>query len=280
MLRTLPNTESTKGFCALAIMTKAPRAGQVKTRLTPPLSPEEAAVLNICFLRDLTASISLAAANSKARGFAVYTPEGDAASYKEIIPADFHLLPQRGEALGERMIFAMEDLFQLGFSSVCLIGSDSPTIPPRAFNDATIVLARPENTVVLGPTKDGGYYLVGSNRKQSALFQDIAWSTDRVFAQTCERARQLDLKVHLLPAWYDVDDGTSLRRLCEELFVRNAKLSEGYPAPATRGYLEGLLKKGGRERIGHYEPQPEPQSDGHALSPRQKPDFLRKVADE
>lgn len=239
-------------------MTKAPRAGQVKTRLTPPLSPEEAAELNICFLRDMAGSISLTASKSKARGCAIYTPEGAAAAYREIIPADFCLIPQRGEALGDRVAFAMEDLFKLGFSAVCLIGSDSPTIPPRVFTEATTILTRPENSVFLGPTKDGGYYLVGVNRVQRALFHDIAWSTERVLEQTCERARQLHLKVHLLPTWYDVDDEISLRLLCEELFARNAKLPAGYPAPATRGYLERLLKREGRQRIGCFEPQTDP----------------------
>lgn len=230
-------------------MTKQPRAGQVKTRLTPPLTPEEAATLNICFLRDINGSISITATKSKARGFAVYTPEGAAEAYTEIITADFKLLPQRGEALGERMIFAMEDLFRLGFASVCLIGSDSPTIPPQVFTEAVTILAGPEKTVVLGPTEDGGYYLIGLNRRQSALFQDIAWSTERVLEQTCERARLLRLKVHLLPTWYDVDNHETLGRLCEELFVQDEKKAEGYPAPATRGYLEGLLKREGRDRI-------------------------------
>ena len=255
MLRTLPKPERTKGVCALAVMTKAPRAGQVKTRLTPPLTPAEAATLNKCFLRDITGSISITAAKTKTVGFAVYTPEGDAAVYKGIVPASFHLLPQRGDALGERIIFAFEDLFQLGFASVCLIGSDSPTIPPRLFTEATTILAQPEDKMVLGPTEDGGYYLIGLNRMQRSLFQGIAWSTERVFEQTCARAQQLDLPVHLLPEWYDVDDDKTLRRLCEELFVRNAKPAAGDPAPATRVYLERLLKREGRERIGPYEAQ-------------------------
>jgi rSAM/selenodomain-associated transferase 1 len=237
-------------------MTKAPRAGQVKTRLTPPLSPGEAAALNICFLRDMSGAISITAAKAKARGIAVYTPEGDAAAYTEIMPADFHLLPQRGEELGERMIFAMEDIFRLGFASVCLIGSDSPTIPPRVFTEAVKILAGSEKTVVLGPTEDGGYYLIGLNRRQRELFQDIDWSTERVLEQTCERARQMRLKVHLLPTWYDVDNHETLGRLCEELFVQDAKKAEGYPAPATRGYLEGLLKREGRDRIWPNETQP------------------------
>jgi rSAM/selenodomain-associated transferase 1 len=235
-------------------MTKAPRAGQVKTRLTPTLTPEEAAQLNTCFLRDMTSSISLAAGRSNASGFAVYTPKGVAEIYTDIIPSDFRLLPQRGEELGERIIFALEDIFQLGFSSVCLIGSDSPTIPPRVFTEAVALLEGPENTVVLGPTDDGGYYLVGLNRLRPSLFHDIDWSTARVLEQTCQRARQMDLEVHLLPAWYDVDDDVTLRRLCKELFAQKTEPDFGYPAPATRGYLDELLKKEGPERNRLCEP--------------------------
>ena len=131
-------TESATRGCALAIMTKEPRAGLVKTRLSPTLTPEEAAELNRCFLRDMTAAIDITVRQSNAAGCAVYTPEGAAESYAKIIPPEFHLVPQRGDALGERIIFAMEDLFQLGFSSVCLIGSDSPTIPPRVFAEAVV----------------------------------------------------------------------------------------------------------------------------------------------
>jgi rSAM/selenodomain-associated transferase 1 len=244
MLRTL-----TKGFCALAVMTKAPRAGQVKTRLSPPLTPEEAATLNVCFLRDMTSAISITAAEGNARGFAVYTPVGTQAAYTGIIPAEFQLLPQRGETLGERVIYAMEDLFRLGFASVCLINSDSPTVPQRAFTEAATVLAQPEETVVLGPSDDGGYYLIGLNRLHRALFEDIAWSTKDVLEQTMERARQMNLNVHFLPKWYDVDDSRTLRRLCDEFFDPNESTGAGYPAPATRGYLEGLLQREGRDRI-------------------------------
>src|SRR5438128_1834067 len=86
-----------KNICALAVMTKAPQAGKVKTRLTPPLTPEEAAALNICFLRDTTAAISHAAATGGARGIAVYTPVGAEEAYAGILPEDFELVPQRGD---------------------------------------------------------------------------------------------------------------------------------------------------------------------------------------
>src|SRR6266436_2589331 len=97
-------------LCALAIMTKAPRAGQVKTRLAPPLSPEDAAQLNICFLRD-TASAITKACSTSARGVGVYTPIGDEAVYIDILSSGFDLLPQRGDGFGERLALATEDLF-------------------------------------------------------------------------------------------------------------------------------------------------------------------------
>ena len=143
----------------------------------------------------------------------------------------------------------MEDLFQMGFCSVCLINSDSPTVPEQVFTEAATILAQPGETLVLGPSSDGGYYLVGLKRLHRALFEDIPWSTDRVLQQTIERARKINLKVHFLPSWYDVDDRKTLRRLCEELFAPHEGGSTGYPAPATRRFLQALLEGEGRERI-------------------------------
>lgn len=245
-----------KRACALAVMTKAPRAGKVKTRLTPPLTPEEAAALNICFLRDTTAAISEAAANGLARGIAVYTPVGAEEAYDEILPEEFELVPQRGDAFGERLAFATEDLLSLGFESACLIDSDSPTVPPRAFAEAARILAQPDDAVVLGPSDDGGYYLIGLKKLHRSLFEEIDWSTERVLDQTIERARRLGAKVHLLTAWYDVDDRATLRRLCQEFFTPDGGRPHGYPAPATRSYLDDLLKGEGRDRIWPNEAQP------------------------
>ncbi len=229
-------------------MTKAPRAGKVKTRLTPPLTADEAAALNICFLRDTAAAILTAATKVTARGIAVYTPVGAEEAYAGILPAEFELVPQRGDAFGERLAFATEDLLLIGFESICLIDSDSPTVPPTAFAQAVELLSQPEDRVVLGPSDDGGYYLIGLKKLHHELFADITWSTDQVLEQTVRRARQLNLKVHLLPEWYDVDDRATLARLCQELFDSKGN-GAGYAAPATRGYLGDLLKRDGRERI-------------------------------
>src|SRR5213080_4938102 len=217
------------GCSALALMTKAPRAGQVKTRLVPPLTNEEAAQLNRCFLRDTGAAISaycsslIAPSPSRpsARGVAVYTPVGSESDYTDILPTDFSLLPQRGENFGERLYFAAEDLFKCGFDSVCLIDSDSPTIPAENFTRAVELLSLPGDHIVLGPCDDGGYYLIGLKQLHQEVFERIDWSTERVLEQTIERATQIGVGVHELPYGLDVDDHESLRRLCGELLRNN-----------------------------------------------------------
>ncbi len=232
------------GLCALAVMTKAPRAGHVKTRLVPPLTPDEAAQLNICFLRDTAAAIAHARGRA-ARGIAVYTPVGCETAYANILPDDFDLLPQRGDGFGERLALAAGDLFHCGFNSVCLIDSDSPTVSAEVYSRAVELLSIDGDRVVLGPSDDGGYYLIGLKQNHPELFERIDWSTERVFDQTMKRADELNVEVALLPNCYDVDDQASLTRLCTELLGRGAADA----APNTRQFLSELANREGRERI-------------------------------
>ena len=237
------------GLCALAVMTKAPRAGRVKTRLTPPLTGEEAAALNTCFLRDTAAAITRVASEGRALGIGVYTPVGAEEAYQGILPPAFELVPQRGDAFGERLTFATEDLLGLGFDSVCLINSDSPTVPDQAYAEAVEILTQPGDRIVLGPSDDGGYYLIGLKKVHRVVFEGIDWSTERVLEQTIARASEAGVPVHLLPAWYDVDDRVTLRRICQEFFGENGTDSAGSAAPATRAFLKTLIEREGRERI-------------------------------
>jgi uncharacterized protein len=236
----------TRGLCALAVMTKAPQAGQVKTRLVPPLTPEEAAELNKCFLRDTTAAISntcsRAASNEAAAaacGVAAYTPVGAESAYTDILPTDFSLLPQRGDKFGERLYFAVEDLFKCGFDSVCLIDSDSPTVPAENFAEAVKLLSTSEDRVVLGPCDDGGYYLIGVKKLHRRLFDQIDWSTERVLNQTMQRATEIGLEVKLLRSGYDVDDSVGLKRLRDELVGEKVNY---IVAPNTRKFLAKLAR--------------------------------------
>ena len=120
---------------------------------------------------------------------------------------------------GERLYFAVEDLFKCGFESVCLIDSDSPTVSAENFAEAVELLSTSEDRVVLGPSDDGGYYLIGVKKPHQHLFEQIDWSTERVLNQTMQRATEIGLEVKLLPSGYDVDDDASLRRLCNELLA-------------------------------------------------------------
>lgn len=250
--------------CALAVMTKAPKAGRVKTRLIPPLTAEEAAELNKCFLRDTAAAISKAcrrrsmsdatrasgntwdgashseAATAGACGVAVYTPSGAESAYNDILPAGFSLLPQRGDKFGERLYFAVEDLFKCGFHSVCLIDSDSPTVPAENFAEAVEVLSTSEDRVVLGPSDDGGYYLIGLSKPHRYLFEQIDWSTERVLNQTIKHATERGLEIKLLPTGYDVDDQAALRRLCHELLSQRG---HDCVAPKTRKFLASIATR-------------------------------------
>jgi hypothetical protein len=232
------------GKCALAVMAKAPRPGKVKTRLAPPLTLEQSAALNTCFLQDTFANIGLA---EQAQGIICYTPVGDEAMFNGLAPEGFALIAQRGDGFGERLHLAATDLLSCGYDSVCLIDSDSPTIPHAALQQAVEVLAQPGDRVVLGGSEDGGYYLIGLKAAHSAVFERITWSTAAVFAETLERAREAGLEVVRLPLWYDVDDGATLRILASELLDGQRPsfaIAEGFDAIRTREYLHSLAAGG------------------------------------
>jgi len=229
--------------CALAVMTKAPRAGEVKTRLVPPLTHDEAAQLNSSFLRDIAAAIA-AAIGETARSCS----RRPVAAYENILPEEFFLIAQRGHNFGDRLIFAAKDLFKVGFASVCLINSDSPTVPAENFSQAVELLQLPGDRIVLGPSDDGGYYLIGLKKLHREMFERIDWSTERVLDQTLQRAAQIGAEVKLLPAGYDVDDFATLERLCSELLGENSYRGCGI-APNTRKLLAAIIKQEGRGRI-------------------------------
>lgn len=232
------------GICALAVMAKAPRPGKVKTRLQPPLTAAEAAALNICFLRDTARNLAEVAAGGAAQGVVCYTPVGDEAAFDGLLPEGFALVEQRGDGFGERLHMAATDILACGFGAVCLIDSDSPTVPAQAFERAVAALRMPGDRVVLGGSDDGGYYLIGLKGAHPAPFERITWSTEAVFSETAERVRTAGLELVQLPLWYDVDDAGTLRVLEAELLEgRRPPFAEtdGFDAKHTREFLRGRL---------------------------------------
>ncbi len=194
---------------AFTIMAKAPRAGEVKTRLCPPLSAEEAAELSRCFLVDTLAKVSLLGVATPVLS---YTPD-EARDFFQALAPGFLLLPQRGVDLGARMAHCFAQLFHRGYTDVLLMGSDLPTLPQGVLWQALDLMAQPQTDVVLGPSEDGGYYLIGLRTLHRELFEAMTWSTPRVLAETVERAETKGLQIAYLPTWFDVDTPDDLERL-------------------------------------------------------------------
>lgn len=210
------------------VMVKAPRAGAVKTRLVPPLSGPEAAELAACFARD-TLACARAAVNEV---IVAYAPSDGRAQLELLFPSSgLHWLEQRGEGLGTRLEAAVAHADALGYSPVVVIGADSPTLPPSFIARAIDVLAAGEADIALGPTDDGGYYLVGLRRPERNLFRNVAWSTPHAYRQTADNAARAGLRTLELPSWYDVDTPADLLRLRDELLN-----DEGARARASHTY--------------------------------------------
>ena len=239
--------------CALAVMAKAPRPGKVKTRLSPPLTPEQASELNICFIRDTTENIQHITEISNSAGLVAYTPVGDEAAFDGLLPSGFRLLPQRGQGFGERLLYVCEDLFTAGFGAVCLIDSDSPTMPQHALLQAVESLSREGDRMVLGGSDDGGYYLLGIKRLHPRLFEQIDWSTERVFHQTLERAKEIEtLGQNCCPAWYTTWTTLSLSNGCgrNSLLPKQDRKPQD-TTPATPAFFSGTCASMSSARVAH-----------------------------
>jgi uncharacterized protein len=220
----------------LIIFAKEPRPGQVKTRLTPPLSPLQAAQLYHNFLLDILEEMRQVAVVRLALAF---SPPAAQDFFRDLAPPGTDLFPQEGADLGERMSRACAHGFNAGYSPVLLRGSDTPDLPAAVVAEAREVLAAGEAQVALGPATDGGYYLVGLSEPQPQLFKGPVWSTGTVLEDTLDMARQQGLAVHLLPTWSDIDTPADLIAFRRRAGVR--------PQPGWRSRLKA------RELLGQLE---------------------------
>lgn len=199
---------------ALAVLARAPGAERVKSRLHAALGVEAATLLYRCFLLD---GLEAAAALPGLASVLAVSPPRAVPAMAALAPAGTRLIAQSGGDLGARMAHLVARLLGEGHGAALLIGSDLPTLPSAYLSEAARALAEGAADVVLGPAEDGGYYLIGLARPAPALFERIAWSTDRVLESTRARARGLGLREYLLPPWYDVDTPADLDRLRHDL---------------------------------------------------------------
>ena len=227
--------------CAIGVLAKSLRPGHSKTRLCPPLRPEQAAQLSAAFLRDTTESIAAAALSAPIVGYAAYAPSGTEEAIAPhlalgipCILADGATPAPRGvEGFGRCLLHAIRQLFAAGHAAACVLSSDTPTLPTDILiTAATVLLTGDKRRVVLGACDDGGYYLLGMRLPHARLFADIAWSSGSVAANTRTRAAELGLDLAELPLWYDIDDAAALERLIRE--------NEGHAAPWTRRAVRAL----------------------------------------
>ena len=227
---------------AVVVMARSPRGARApKTRLAGVLTDvEDRRRLYAAFLTDVVSACRTVAGTTVR---VAYTPDGGPLGFAPVGIAGGELMPQRGASLGDRERGVFEDLFRSGFSPVVVIGSDLPGLPAARIGEAIDRLAAARDTAVLGPTPDGGYYLLGlarpgTGRAVPDLFTGIRWSSARTRADTVAAAERCGLQVVLLDPWRDVDDAADLA----ELRITLAGPGAGR-APATASVLQDLAAR-------------------------------------
>lgn len=204
----------------LGVFVKVPVPGEVKTRLVPPLSHQEACDLYRAFIADLLMRLG----KTKKVSGTVFYAGSDPGTLRGIIPSRFELVPQQGNTLGERMQNAFRVLLADGASQACLIGSDSPDIPLAYIKRAYLKLKHKD--AVFGPACDGGYYLIALSRVIPELFRNIEWGGDAVLESSLKTIESNGLTCSTLPVWYDVDDAHTLALLRTALLARRIERSD------------------------------------------------------
>lgn len=217
---------------ALVLFAKDPVEGQVKTRLGSLLDSKITLNLYQHFLSDSIEKIG--AVSGVDRFIGVASPPTSDLFERAVRDHDIHLFVQDGKDLGERMRRTFEERFEEGYSRVVIIGADSPTLPVAYIEQAF----RSDREVVIGPSTDGGYYLIGMREKVTDIFEGVSWGTDRVLAETLSALKAKRAEAGVLPVWYDVDLPEDLRFLKTHLqWMTHAGLPEGQ---ATLEFLNQL----------------------------------------
>ncbi len=215
----------------LVIMAKAPRPGTVKTRLTTSLSP--AAVIDFyCCLLDDTLALARSLRDVE---IAIMCPESDVIELGHLAGSQVSIVAQKGEGLAAGLTsvfahFAQNSQRDARQRRIIAFNSDSPHLPRSVLEDAFETLN--SHDMVIGPTHDGGYYLVGAKAAHPALFASDGMGTSTALERLLSRARDLELSVGFAAPFYDVDVADDLTRLAEELRVAPAR------APRTAAWLK------------------------------------------
>lgn len=214
----------------IVVMVKAPLPGVAKTRLSPPLAQSEAASLALCFVQDVVT----AALETTPNVIVAFTPPEGRVVLEASLPDCVDWVEQQGQNLGDRLVSAIAYAANRGFGPIIVLGADSPTLPPAFIQAACQLLTVGPADITLGPTADGGYYLVGVRKPEPRLFENITWSSPFTFEHTVRNITPLGLRLVTLEQWYDVDTFADLRSLNNELHLDEQARKR---APATHSWL-------------------------------------------
>lgn len=208
---------------------KIPQAGKVKTRLTPFLNPEQAADLYAAFLQDTLQIYGTLSVDVR-----LYLADDSGSLPTHYLAPNTKVYFQKGADLGERMLHAFVESFMAGYQRLVIIGTDHPTLPPEFIEIAFEVLQE-KQSITIGKSEDGGFYMLGMNDLYPQLFEEMTYSHDAVFEETLDRVAQTNAQLTLLPEWYDVDVPQDLMRLMNDLSESTLAL------PMTKALLPQLL---------------------------------------
>jgi hypothetical protein len=186
------------------VFVRAPAAGRVKTRLTPPLSPQQANDLYLAFLVDLCGRLR----DSTKYRPTIFLAGARVPQLDEVLDPRWPVVAQAEGHLGDRLRAAFDLLLREPGERAVVIGSDSPDLPLAYLKRAFMLLKHRD--VVIGPAVDGGYYLIGLRRPAPSLFEGNHWGTELVLDKTLDAVERDNLTLGLLAPWYDVDDDASL----------------------------------------------------------------------
>ena len=232
---------SPKSNCVLVIMAKAPRPGAVKTRLAPRLTPEAITAFYCCLLED---TLALARSLSGAE-VAIMCPASDVSELARLAGNETSVVAQKGEGLAAGLTSVFAHFAEGRGQRTIAFNSDSPHLPRSVLEEAFVKLA--VNDVVVGPTHDGGYYLVGAKGSHPTLFANDGMGTCSALERLISRARSLKLSVGFAEPFYDIDVADDVTRLAEELRLAPSR------APRTAQWLKEWELLAGQSRTGNAE---------------------------
>lgn len=217
---------------ALIIFTRVPIPGQTKTRLMPFLNGEECAKLHTCFIRDAYAKAKKAGADI----LVYYTPEEEKELLLQVFGEEVNAFPQHGDDLGQRMKRAIDDVLHMGYEKVLLIGTDIPHVRTETFEQAFADLEL--NEIVIHPTLDGGYYLIGMKKEYDSIWKVKRYGTNTVIHDTLQHMTAEGLKVAVGHTYYDIDDKNDLQQLYNDIQKGVVK-----DCPNTEKYMENFYER-------------------------------------